>query len=121
MPGVKGLGFRVLGFRVQSLPCSAHTTTRDVLCGVRPGSRSLPTHPPSSQPWAGLGFTYPPAPLARGVYFDTSLHAADIFQYLLVRQLCNWPSDHLACSRWQHAQRRLVMDLTDFYTIDYVF
>ena len=33
-----------------------------MLCGVRPGSRSFPIHPPSSQPWSGLGFL-PPNPL----------------------------------------------------------
>ena len=42
---------------------------RDVLYGVRPGSRSLPTHPPSSQPWPGSGFTYPPAPISKGGQF----------------------------------------------------
>ena len=51
-----------------------------MLCGVRPGSRSLPTHPPSSQPWAGLGFTYPPAPLAMSrAYMQLSLSNTFVF------------------------------------------
>ena len=34
-----------------------------MLCGVRPGSCSFPIHPPSSQPWSGLGFATPRIPL----------------------------------------------------------
>ena len=59
--GSCGLGLRAYGDYVRLW--AAHASKRDVSCGVRLDSRSLPTEPPSSRLWLAVVFnTYPVPP-----------------------------------------------------------